>query len=94
VSIVAAVSASSTTQQDLLVVVDALVGALMAHLPPAEITSVVDRLEGILRRQGSKIPMAAFTELRLAIELVRSGQPCAAVSALIAARSELRATPR
>ena len=93
-SIVAAVSASSTTQQDLLVVVDALVGALMAHLPPAEITSVVDRLERILRRQGSKILTAAFTELRLAIELVRSGQPCAAVSALIAARSELRATPR
>ncbi len=54
---------------------------------------MVDRLEKVLG-QVSEIPMAASLELRAAIELVRGGQPCAAVSALLAARSELSGTPR
>ena len=55
--------------------------------------SVVDWLEKVLG-QVSEIPMAAPLELRAAIELVQGGQPCAAVSALLAARSELSGTPR
>jgi hypothetical protein len=73
--------------------VDALVAVLMAHASPAEITSVVDRLETILG-EVNEIPMAASLEPRAAIELVRDGQPCAAVSALLAARFELSGTPR
>ena len=49
---------------------------------------MVDRLEVILG-QGGEVPAAAIVELRSAIGLVRSGQPCPAVSALLAARSEL-----
>jgi hypothetical protein len=76
------------TQQDLSFAVGALVAALVMGAPPAEITSMVDRLEVILG-QGGDVPSAAIVELRAAIELVRDGQPCPAVSALLAARSEL-----
>jgi hypothetical protein len=81
--------ASSTTQHDLSIAVDALVADLMGHTPPAEIMAMADRLEVILSRQGGAMPEALITELRSAVELVRSGQPCPAVSALLTARSEL-----
>jgi hypothetical protein len=81
--------ASSTTQQDLSIAVDALVADLMGDTPPAEITAMADRLEVILSRQGGEMPAALITELRSAVELVRSGQSCPAVSALLAARSAL-----
>ncbi|HEY6422130.1 MAG TPA: hypothetical protein VIY28_02540 [Pseudonocardiaceae bacterium] len=84
--------ASSTTQQDLSIAVDALVADLMGDTPPAEITAMVDRLEVILS-QGGEMPAALITELRSAVELVRSGQSCPAVSALLAARSELARRP-
>lgn len=80
--------ASGTTQQDLSLVVGALVAALLVGASPAEITSMVDRLEVILG-QGGEVPAAAIVELRSAIELVRGGHSCPAVSALLAARAEL-----
>ncbi len=64
----------------------------MGEAQPAEVTSIVDRLEAVVD-QVRDIPAAAITEVRSAIELVRGGQPCAAVSALLAARSELSMTP-
>jgi hypothetical protein len=66
--------------------------ALMGDAQPAEVTSLVDRLEATLD-QGRDVPTAAIAEVRSAIELVRGGQPCAAVSALLAARSKLSVTP-
>jgi hypothetical protein len=86
------VSASDTAQQNLLLELEALVAALMGHAQPAEITSIVDRLEAAADRQ-SDLPAVAVEEVRRAIGLVRSGQPCAAVSALLAARSELDTPP-
>jgi hypothetical protein len=86
-------SASGVTQQDPSLAVSALVAALMRGAQPAEIASMVDQLEVILS-QGGEVPAAAIAELRSAIELVRGGQPCPAVSALLAARSELIRTPR
>ncbi|HVE95626.1 MAG TPA: hypothetical protein VNA67_01350 [Pseudonocardiaceae bacterium] len=85
-------SASHTTQPDLSHEVDALVAALMGDAQPAEVTSLVDRLEAVLA-QGRDVPAAVISEVRSAIELVRGGQPCAAVSALLAARSELSVMP-
>ena len=87
VCIVTAVSVSETTQQDVLASVDALVAALMAHAPIADLLPLVDRLE-VVAGQASAIPTAVSTELRLAINLARDGQPCPAVSALLAARSK------
>jgi hypothetical protein len=86
--IVTAVSASEITRQDVLLAVDALVAALMAPAPSAELLPLVDQLE-LVTGQNSVIPTAVATELRLAINLVRDGQPCPAVSALLAARSRL-----
>jgi len=86
------VSASDTAQQNLLVELEALVAALLGDTTPAEITSIVDRLEAAADRQG-EFPAAAIDEVRRAIGLVRSGQPCAAVSALLAARSEFDTAP-
>jgi hypothetical protein len=85
--IVTAVSASETTRQDVLLAVDALVAALMAHAPLAELLPLVDQLE-LVAGQNSAMPTAVSTELRSAINLVRDGQPCPAVSALLAARSQ------
>ncbi len=62
--------------------------ALMGDAQPTEVTSIVDRLEAVLD-QVRDSPAAAITEVRSAIGLVRSSQPCAAVTALLAARSEL-----
>jgi hypothetical protein len=81
-------SASHTTEQDLSLVIETLVVALMGDARPAEVTSLVDRLEAVLDH-GAKLPPAVITEARSAIELVRGGRPCAGVSALLAARWEL-----
>jgi hypothetical protein len=62
--------------------------ALMGDALPAEITSLVDRLETAADQAGD-VPATAIDEVWRAIELVRGGQPCAGVSALLAARSEL-----
>lgn len=85
-------SASNTTEQSLLLEVEALVAALMGDALPAEITSIVDRLE-VAAGRGLDIPAAAIEDVQNAIRLVRNGQPCAAVSALLAARTELGAPP-
>ena len=81
-------SASEITRQDVLLAVNALVAALMAPAPLAELLPLVDQLELVVS-QNSVTPTAVSTELRLAINLVRGGQPCPAVSALLAARSQL-----
>ena len=86
-------SASNTTQQSLLQEVETLVAALMGDALPAEITSTAERLEAAADR-GDDISAAAIEEVRSAIRLVRNGQPCAAVSALLSARMELGAPPR
>jgi hypothetical protein len=86
------VSASDTAQHNLLLELEALVAALMGDALPAEITSIVGRLEAAADHQG-ELPAAVIDEVRRAIGLVRSGQPCAAVSALLAARSELATPP-
>ena len=87
------VSASNTTQQSLLHEVEALVAALMGDALPAEITSIAKRLE-TTADHADDVPAAAIDDVRNAIRLVRNGQPCAAVSALLAARLELGAPPR
>ena len=86
-------SASNTTQQSLLLAVEALVAALMGDALPAEITSIAERLEAAAD-QADEVPAAAIDDVQNAIRLVRNGQPCAAVSALLAARLELGAPPR
>ncbi|MCA1822207.1 MAG: hypothetical protein ABR528_11845 [Pseudonocardiaceae bacterium] len=86
-------SASNTTQQSLLHEVEALVAALMGDALPAEITSIAERLEAAAD-QGDDVPAGAIEEVHSAIRLVRNGQPCAAVSALLSARLELGAPPR
>jgi hypothetical protein len=67
-----------------------LVAALMGDALPAEVSTVVDRLEQAADH-GNGLPPAAIEQVRSAIMLVRRGQPCAAVSALLGARSELGA---
>lgn len=86
-------SASNTTQQSLLHEVEALVAALMGDALPAEITSIAERLKAAAD-QGDDVPAGAIEEVHSAIRLVRNGQPCAAVSALLSARLELGAPPR
>jgi len=65
-----------------------LLAALLGDTQPAEITAAVGQLEAAVNQDG-ETPAAVVTEVRKAIGLVRSGQPCAGVSALLAARSEL-----
>jgi hypothetical protein len=72
--------------------VEALVAAIMADTPLAEIIPIVDRLEAAVDR-WDKIPAGVVAELRSAIDLMRGGQECATVSALLAARSELTMPP-
>jgi hypothetical protein len=87
------VSASNTTQQSLLLEVEALVAALMGDALPAEVTSITGQLEAAAG-YGDGIPAPTIDKIRNAIGLVRSSQPCAAVSSLLAARTELGAPPR
>ncbi|MGH3768599.1 MAG: hypothetical protein ACRDS0_22585 [Pseudonocardiaceae bacterium] len=86
-------SASNTTQQSLLLEVEELVAALMGDALPAEVASIVQRLE-TAADQGEGLPVTAIGEVRSAIGLVRNGQPCAGVTALLAARIALGAPPR
>jgi hypothetical protein len=82
------VSALSTTQQSLLLDVDALVAALLGDTSPEQVTAIVDRLEAAAD-YGNGISPGAVDEVRTAIRLVRSRQPCAGIDALLAVRSEL-----
>lgn len=65
---------------------------LMGDPAADELTLSADRLEAVLATAPVATP-AALDELRSAIELVRGGQNCAAVSALLAARSALSTRP-
>ncbi len=64
----------------------------MADASLSVIVPIVDRLEAAVDR-WDEIPAAAITELRSAIDLMRGGQACATVTALLAARSELCMPP-
>jgi hypothetical protein len=83
-----AVTGSQSTQRDLPSQVNALLATLMADNRPDDLSPETDRLEAALETEGAAAPRAV-DEIRSAIELVRGGQPCAAVSALLAARSAL-----
>jgi hypothetical protein len=72
--------------------VEKLVDAIMADAPLIEIVSITNRLQDAVDR-WDEIPVAAVTELRSAIDLMRGGQACATISALLAARSELSMPP-
>lgn len=69
-----------------------MVAAYMADAPLSEIIPIVDRLKAAVDR-WDEIPPAAIAELRSAIDLMRGGQACATIRALLAARSELNVTP-
>jgi hypothetical protein len=85
----ARVSASHTTaQQSLLNDVEALVAALMGDAPVAELIEITNRIAAAVE-YWDDIPAGAIADLRSAIDLMRGGQACATVSALLAARSEL-----
>lgn len=64
----------------------------MADAPLAEIVPITHRLEAAMDR-WDEIPVAAVAELRSAIDLMRGGQACATINALLAARSELTMPP-
>ncbi|HEX4101789.1 MAG: PHB depolymerase family esterase [Pseudonocardiaceae bacterium] len=81
-------SKSDTTQHSLQRDVEALVAALMADAPLAELIAITDRIAAAVDH-WDEIPPGAITELRSAIDLMRGGKACATVSALLAARSEL-----
>ncbi|MGH3870917.1 MAG: hypothetical protein ACRDSR_05270 [Pseudonocardiaceae bacterium] len=55
-------------------------------------TPTANRLEVAIDRWGG-IPPVVVSELRSAVDLMYDGQSCAAVSALLAARAELVASP-
>lgn len=86
------VSASQTSQQCLLQDADALIAAIMGNAPEAELVAITDRIAAAVD-SWDDIPSDAITDLRSAIELIRSGQTCATVSALLAARPKLGAPP-
>lgn len=75
---------------------DSLVATLMGDAQPDAVNASVVRLETALdstadTEAAASVPSAA-AEVRSAIELLRGGQSCAAVSALLAARSALGST--
>lgn len=82
---------AATPERVLPTEIESLLAALMASRPPAELRSGADRLEAAVTADDD-VPSAARDDLTSAIDLIREGQPCAAVSALLAARSAL--TPR
>lgn len=75
-------------QRVLPVELEALLAALMADAPPAETHAAADRLEAALSDAG-QVEAGVGHDIGSAIQLVRNGQPCAAVSALLAARAAL-----
>jgi hypothetical protein len=81
-----AVTGPESTRLDLPREVEQLLATLLAEPRPADLTPDADRLEAAVEAAGNAAP-EAVDELRSAIALVRDGQPCAAVSALLAARS-------
>jgi hypothetical protein len=88
------VSAShATAQQSLVNDVEALVAALMGDAPVAELIEITNRI-AVAVEYWDDIPAGAIADLRSAIDLMRGGQGCATVSALLAARSELGVPPR
>lgn len=72
---------------------ESLVAAIMANAEPAQLGSGVDRLEAALAID-TEAASSVHAEVREATELVRRGENCAAVSALLAARSALGAGAR
>ncbi len=60
----------------------------MADAPLTEIIPIVDRIAAAVDHWDG-IPASAIVELRSAIDLMRGGQACATISALLAARAEL-----
>lgn len=81
-------TASPVPQPSVAHEVEALAAAIMADAPTSELVSITSRLEAAVER-WDEIPDAAIVELRSAIDLMRGGQACATISALLAARSEL-----
>ncbi|MPZ66243.1 MAG: hypothetical protein GEU83_12245 [Pseudonocardiaceae bacterium] len=79
---------AATPQRILPTEIESLLSALMAHEPAAELRAGADRLEAAVTVEGD-VPAAALEDLNTAIDLVRNDQPCAAASALLAARSAL-----
>lgn len=82
------VTGPQSTQRDLPREVETLLATLLAEPRPDDLAPEADRLEAAVEAAGGAAP-EAVAELRSAIALVRGGQPCAAVSALLAARSVL-----
>lgn len=85
---VRSVTGAATPQRVLPSEIESLLAALMASEPPAELRAGADRLEAAATAEGD-VPADALDDLNSAIDLIRGGQPCAAVSALLAARSAL-----
>ncbi|MDQ4104253.1 MAG: hypothetical protein M3186_11275 [Actinomycetota bacterium] len=85
-------SASHTVRQSLVLDVEALVSAIMEDAPVEKLIPIVGRLAEAVDH-WDEIPQAAVAELRSAVDLMRGGQACATVSALLAARSELNTPP-
>ena len=79
---------TDTTQPSLADELEALLSALMAGAQPGELALRSDRLEQALSSAG--VP----AEIGSALDLVRAGEPCAAVSSLLAARSGLTSSAR
>ena len=86
------VTASDVIQQNLRHDVEALVAAIMADAPLPELIAITNRIAAAVDHWDG-IPAGAIAELRSAIDLMRGGQACATVSALLAARSELNIRP-
>ncbi|MGH3910671.1 MAG: hypothetical protein ACRDRM_07545 [Pseudonocardiaceae bacterium] len=86
-------SRSDTTLRSLQQELESLVANLMGDARPDKVNGAVDRLEATLDAEAgadeAEIAPAAVAEVRSAIELLHGGQSCAAVSALLAARSAL-----
>lgn len=68
--------------------VEALLATLLAEAQPGEMQAGADRLESALAAAG-EVTAGVLGELRSTIDMVRSGQPSDAVSALLAARFAL-----
>ncbi len=81
------------TQLSLAGELEALLSALMASAEPEELALRSDRLEQALASAG-ELAAGVPAEIGSALELVRTGQPCAAVSSLLAARSGLTSSAR
>ncbi|HWR49155.1 MAG TPA: hypothetical protein VN327_16325 [Pseudonocardiaceae bacterium] len=81
-------SVPESTQQSLVLDVDALVSAVMGEAPLAEVIPIVDRIKAAVD-QWNEIPAGVIAELRAAIDLMWGGRACATISALLVARSGL-----